>query len=270
MRWLIAAPCAAPRFEGPQLVAAARRRFDEAALFDSDASRDPTLELPTVARRYRPDVLLVVAPEREDPTTLGLVRDAGARVAVWLGRLSERAPPHLAGRRRWIARASDVVAATGPEVLADLEEAGVRGAIQLAGGFDRETLGDGDPARAAAGEVVAVRAADDPLRIANGDASSHVVGYGDRDAFPGVRFGGPIEVGRFASVVAGRRYLAGGRLAVGPPGVFDDAAAARACGASVIEVGYLQSISSARSPDETPVSFEERLRVLADAVSAVT
>jgi len=111
MRIVIAAPCGTSGGAGEALLAAARERHD-ASLFDHPASRDPTLELPDLVSRTRPDVVLLIDVAREDPETLDTLRELGARVAVWVDATTDGAAPWVLARRRWIAGGADATATT--------------------------------------------------------------------------------------------------------------------------------------------------------------
>jgi len=112
MKLLISAPCGQPDRLGPRLQEAAHSVGIDVLLFDHPASRDPTLELPEVARRHRTSRVVLLAPEREDPATIELVRRAGNRILLWCPPVLDQAPSFLEARRRWISRAADRVAVT--------------------------------------------------------------------------------------------------------------------------------------------------------------
>lgn len=126
MALLIAAP-AGPLGRG--LLLAARGRGERAEWFDSAASRDPTLELPELAARLAPDRVVVVAPSREEPATLALLRCNGAAVAVWIPPLEVDAPRRMLSRQRWIAREADAVAVTDLSAAALFSDLHARPAI---------------------------------------------------------------------------------------------------------------------------------------------
>lgn len=265
MKLLISAPCRAPRFEGIQLKAAADRVGLAVDLFDASASRDPTLELVAVVARLRPDVVLLVSPLREEPATVELLRELGAKVAVWAHPPAAGAARHLAARVRWIAAAADRTLATVGELAAVVRDRCARPASVLLPSFDAVCLGGAvvarDPAVAGGSSLVAVRAGDDPLRFVAEPGEVRLRGFGDAAAFPELRRAEPlVEPTRFAAVVSGRAYLTGGRLAQAAPSVFDDGAAAAACGARVFGIGYLGSLSSARPLERCePAGFAEQI-----------
>lgn len=244
MRLLIAAPAAPPRFEGPQLLAAARALGAEAALFDATAARDPTLDLPEAALAFRPSCVLLVQPQREEPATVELLRAFGAFVIVWTPPAGERAGPRLLERRRWIARAADAVAATDAALAAELRDRRGRAAAVLPPGFCREAL-EGGPDPLDSGFLFAsVRAADDPLLLTG--AARELRGFGDASAFPKRIVCSPLrDAAAFAGAVRGRRYLVGARRTRVPPSVFDDGAAAAAFGCTVAAVGPMQALADA-------------------------
>ena len=104
-RLLIAAPDPAGRV----LLEAARATGLTAEWFHHPSSRDPTFELPVLGVRFLPDVVLLVAPSREEPATLELLRDRGAFVVVVVLPLEPAAPRHMLSRQRWVCRAADAV-----------------------------------------------------------------------------------------------------------------------------------------------------------------
>ncbi|MBI4878486.1 MAG: hypothetical protein HY812_02340 [Planctomycetes bacterium] len=268
MKVLLAAPCAAPRFEGPQLLAAARSLGLSADLFDHPVSRDPALELPGVPRRTRPDAVLIVAPEREEPATIDILRRAGARVALWIASAAEGAPPWLAARRAWCARAADAVAVTDAALAEGLLDRCGRRALHLPRAWHPPLFA----APAAAGrapcgaaDLVAVRGADDPLRVDRRGARGRIAGHGHPAAFAGFAYGGPVRApAELAALLRGRVLVSGGRYGPGPPGVFDEAAAAAALGAAVIVAPYMGLVEEAAAPPApAPLgAFAERLERL--------
>ncbi len=271
MRTLISAPCASPRFEGPQLLAAARAIGWDALLFDHPASRDPTIELPAWSASFRPRLVLLVQPAREEPSTLDLLRRFGARTVVWSAPVVDE-PDGVPVRTRWIARAADAVATTVPVAERRLVDRRDRPAACLPGAFDptylgatessRDTNGGGDGDR-----CVLVRGADDRFAARRAAGRPAVDGWGPRVAFPAFVRVRPLESGKqFARCVGGRSYLTGGRPTAGPPSVFDDALAARACGARVFSVPYLGEVSGmTAAPDDGVIeTFADRLRNLSE------
>ncbi len=289
MKLLLSAPFHAPRFEGTQIAAAARRMGVEVVEFAHPESRDPTLELPEAARRARPDFLLLVQPDREDPATLDLVRRFGATVLMWEAPLPPGAPAFKRARRAWLARAADAAFATHSALAATRFDRLGRPARVAPAGFDLETLrtGDARAARAGAGSVggaggdaialppgvaIAVRAADDPLQLAPETGADEFSGWGEKSAFPGLSFSGRLATPKdFSELVGGRRYIAGGRVS-DLPAVFDDAAAALACGARVIDVGLRQKIGDGTERSASDASlggFANALRTILDAASRV-
>ncbi len=238
MKLLISAPGGPPRFVGEQLLAAARRLGHDAALFDHPASRDPTLELPAAARRTAAEIVLLVEPDREDPATLEAVRSRGARVVAWLAPAADDAPRWRRARRTWIARATDAVFVTDASEVAGRCDRTGRPARVVGRGHDPETLGVGGAppgASRTSGERIALRAADDPLRLGRAAVGAGLIGLGDAGAFPTGVPVHPLEsAGAFAGWISGRTYLVGARVSGGgPPSVFDDAAAVRAAGATI-------------------------------------
>lgn len=104
-RLLIAAPDPAGRV----LLEVARAAGFAAEWFHHPSSRDPTFELPVLGARFLPDIVLVVAPSREEPATLELLRERGAFVVVVVLPLEPAAPRHMLSRQRWVCRAADAV-----------------------------------------------------------------------------------------------------------------------------------------------------------------
>ncbi|MFG0319036.1 MAG: hypothetical protein ACF8XB_17320 [Planctomycetota bacterium JB042] len=270
MRLLISAPGGPPRFVGEQLLAAARRLGHEAALFDHPASRDPTLELPAAARRVTAEIVLLVEPDREDPATLEAVRARGSRTVAWFAPAADDAPRWRRARRIWIARAADAVFVTDEAEVAGRTDRSGRPARVVGRGHDPEALGIVVGARSpssAAGERIALRAADDPLRISTAAVGAGLIGLGDARAFPsGVPVHALEAAGGFAARISGRTYVVGGRVAGGgPPSVFDDAAAARAAGATIERwAAHAAAADGTEPPGEPPEAstFERRLEVL--------
>ncbi len=267
MRLLLAAPCAAPRFEGQQLLAAARALGLEAELFDHPVSRDPTLELPESARRVRPDAIVIVAPEREDPATIDLLRRGGARVGLWIPSAAAGAPSWLAARRAWCARAADAVAVTDAALAARFVDRRGRGALLLPRACHLplfEAPAAAGRAAGGAGEHVAVRGADDPLRLDRRGAGARIRCHGHPAAFAGFAFAGPVRApADLAPLLRGRWFVSGGRYGPGPPGVFDEAAAAAALGAAVVVAPFLGRIEDAAPAAPAPAgAFTQRLERL--------
>ncbi len=275
MKILVSAPFHGPRFEGTQLVAAATRIGLDVIPFEHPASRDPTIELPELVRRERPGLVLIVAPSREDPDTFDLARGFGAVVAAWFPSPPAGSPAWKKARMRWIAAAADRVFATTERTADGLSDRLGRAAAVLRPGFDAATIGAvGNtavvPSGASDGPAVAVRGADDPLFLDRATRREEFRGHGDRAAFRGLPFGGRLDTPKeFGELTRGRRYIAGGRVD-DLPTIFDDAAAARACGARVLEVGVRGKVADAidRSTGDACASdggFAAALRSIVEA-----
>lgn len=119
MKIVIAADTAAAHLNGVDLLASAQRCDHDAVLFDHPASRDPTLELPTLVRAHGAEFVLVVSPTREDPATLDVLRRLGAKTVVWIDEPDAADRPWMKARRRWIATAADRVWVTREHMRAD-------------------------------------------------------------------------------------------------------------------------------------------------------
>lgn len=277
MSWLISAPSGPPRFEGGQLLAAARAIGLEAELFDHPTSRDPTLELPELVRRLRPEVLLLAEPAREEVETIRLAQEMGSRVVLWMAPLPPRAPGRLLARRRWLARQADLVAVADAGQLGLLLDRRQRSAVVVPAGYQLSELGGAGPGgqgrtggvegRSSDDGLVLVRAADDPLHIDRSDRCPPILGYGPVVAFPPGCHAGELQRGAdFAELVRGRRYLAGGRPAVQAPGLFDAEAAAAALGATLVRVGFMGRVENGAPVIQDPSggSFEMRFKSLID------
>lgn len=107
---------AAPAPHGRALLDAALAADPKSAWFYTPSSRDPTLELPDAVVRVGAAVVILVDPEREEPSTLDVIRQFGAKIVVWSIQDSSSfhrpAARIMLARRRWIARAADAVAVT--------------------------------------------------------------------------------------------------------------------------------------------------------------
>jgi hypothetical protein len=143
---LIAAgpPCGEP------LYAAAKARSPASAWFHTPSSRDPTLELPDAVIRTGAEVVVLVDPDREEPATLEVVRDLGARVVVWSivenSRFSRPLARTMLARGRWISRAADAVAVTVTRRAALLRDRVGRSATVVARPRDPRALAEWDGA----------------------------------------------------------------------------------------------------------------------------
>lgn len=141
MKLLLAAPGAC----GAGLLRAARGYGLDVVLFDHAVSRDPTLELPELARIHRPDQVLLVHPEREDPWTVELVRCGGAKVLLWCAPVAADSPGVLQARRQWLGRAADKIAVTERWLCGTFQDRSGRPAVHVQehegmGGTLRELL----------------------------------------------------------------------------------------------------------------------------------
>jgi hypothetical protein len=107
---------AAPSRLGEVIANRARADGQLADWFHTPSSRDPTLELPHVARRLASTLVVIVDPDREEPATFELIRAAGATVVAWVttepARFPRRPARLMLARQRWIVRAADAVAVT--------------------------------------------------------------------------------------------------------------------------------------------------------------
>lgn len=84
-------------------------RDDASSAFAHDRSRDPTLDLPHRVFEERPELVVVIDPRREDPSTIEALRRFGARVVIVFDAIDESAGRSVEARRRWIAHAADGV-----------------------------------------------------------------------------------------------------------------------------------------------------------------
>ncbi|MFH0946575.1 MAG: hypothetical protein V2A76_15375 [Planctomycetota bacterium] len=134
MKLLLSAPGAC----GTRLLLAARGCGLDAMLFDHSVSRDPTLELPELARIHRPGQVLFVHPEREDPWTVELVRRGGAKVMLWCAPVAASAPAVFQARRQWIGRAADRIAVTERWLCGSFQDRSGRPAVYVQ---EREDVG---------------------------------------------------------------------------------------------------------------------------------
>lgn len=132
MKIVIAADTATAHLNGVELLASAERSQYDAVLFDHPASRDPTLELPTLVRAHGAEFVLIVAPAREDPATVDVLRNLGARTAVWVDEPDVDDRPWMKARRRWIATAADRVWVTREHMMAEFVDRHGRSAERAA------------------------------------------------------------------------------------------------------------------------------------------
>lgn len=256
MKVLLAAGAGRPPFEGEQWLEAASALGLEAYLLDLDASRDPTLSLPTWTRRTAAEVVLVLSGRRIDPGTIDLVRRLGARVGFFA------VPNGEPERARWLAGAADAVAKTAEEDFGPLVDRLGRRAEPLDRGAH---LPAPSPGIERSATTVIVRAPGDRF-------VASAAGPSDRRRWVGI--GGRADLPRWVERVAvssleemadrlhrADRLLGGGR----PPGTFEpttigDEALAAAAGLEWARLAFLAEANKAEFRTAEPRPLAEVLR----------